>query len=243
MLTIDYDRFRIRAGERVLDLGCGGGRHSFEALRRNATVVSVDIASDELEGVAAMARAMAAEGQVRRPPPLSCVQGDALRLPFKTGTFDRVIASEVLEHITDDPRAFREIARVLRAGGALAVSVPRYWPERVCWMLSRAYHSNDGGHVRIYTFGELSSKAAQQGLELVTSHHAHALHSPYWWLKCIAGVSNEKSLGPRLYRRLLEWQIGARPKVLDGLERALNPLMGKSLVAYFEKATGPRVET
>ena len=64
------------------------------------------------------------------------VQGDALRLPFADGTFDRVIASEVLEHIPDDAPAMAELARVLRPGGTMAVTVPRCGPEVVNWALS-----------------------------------------------------------------------------------------------------------
>src|SRR5260221_547556 len=40
MLTVDYDRLGLRAGDRLLDLGCGGGRHAFEALRRGAPGVA-----------------------------------------------------------------------------------------------------------------------------------------------------------------------------------------------------------
>ena len=73
-----------------------------------------------------------------------------LRLPFADGTFDRVIASEVLEHIPDDAAAMAELARVLRPGGTMAVTVPRCGPEVVNWVLSDEYHDVPGGHVRIY---------------------------------------------------------------------------------------------
>src|SRR5205807_8736908 len=48
MLTVDYDRLGLGAGDRLLDLGCGGGRHAFEALRRGARVVALDRDQDEL---------------------------------------------------------------------------------------------------------------------------------------------------------------------------------------------------
>ena len=60
------------------------------------------------------------------------------------------MASEVLEHIPDDVTAMAEIARVLKPGGRVAVTVPRYGPERICWALSDEYHANEGGHIRIY---------------------------------------------------------------------------------------------
>ena len=40
MLTVDFDRLGLQPGERILDMGCGGGRHAFEAIRRGATVIA-----------------------------------------------------------------------------------------------------------------------------------------------------------------------------------------------------------
>ncbi|MEC7924214.1 MAG: class I SAM-dependent methyltransferase, partial [Actinomycetota bacterium] len=48
MLTIDFDRLELQEGHMVLDLGCGFGRHAFEALRRGAQVVACDMALPEL---------------------------------------------------------------------------------------------------------------------------------------------------------------------------------------------------
>ena len=101
-----------------------------------------------------------------------------------------MIASEVLEHIPDDVAAFAEIARVLRPGGRVAVTVPRWRPERICWALSDAYHANEGGHIRIYRADVLRTRLAAAGSSRASSHHAHALHAPYWWLKCAVGVDN-----------------------------------------------------
>jgi hypothetical protein len=84
----------------------------------------------------------------------------------------------------------RELARVLAPGGLLAVTVPRWGPELVCWALSSAYHEVEGGHVRIYRGSELRRRLAAQGLEPVGAHHAHGLHAPYWWLKCAVGVDD-----------------------------------------------------
>ena len=173
----------------------------------------------------------------------AAVQGDGARLPFGDAAFDRVIASEVLEHVPDDQAACAELARVLKPGGRLAVTVPAWWPEKVCWMLSDDYHAPaaEGGHVRIYRKRRLAWRLAAAGLAPGRSHRAHALHSPYWWLRCAVGPNRAvgESRPVRAYHRLLEWDIVKRPRLTRTVERALNPVLGKSLVLYAAKP-GPR---
>jgi SAM-dependent methyltransferase len=235
VLTVDFGRLPVGPGDRVLDLGCGGGRHAFEALRRGASVVALDADAAELRGVADMVAAMQAAGEVPAGAGARTVRGDATVMPFEDGTFDRIIAAEVLEHIPGDQQALREIARVLRPGGQLAVTVPAWLPERICWGLSADYHNVPGGHVRIYTRPEIEAKLARAGLRVGAHHHAHGLHSPYWWLKCAVGVHDDDHPLARTYHRLLVWDIMKRPLVTRTAERALNPLIGKSLVVYAEK--------
>jgi SAM-dependent methyltransferase len=161
--------------------------------------------------------------------------GDATTMPFADGSFDRVIAAEVLEHILDDQRAMNELARVLRPGGHAAVTVPSWLPERICWALSENYHNTPGGHVRIYTRVELEAKLKRAGLAVGAHHHAHGLHSPYWWLKCAVGVHNDAHPLARAYHRLLVWDIMKQPAITRVAEQALNPVVGKSLVVYLRK--------
>jgi len=237
MLTVDFGKFLINPGDRVLDLGCGAGRHAFEAYRRGAHVVAADLDIKELAPVKAMFAAMRAEGEAGRCAKASALTADATSLPFPDGAFDRVIAAEMLEHVAADRRAVAEIARVLRPGGLAAVTVPAWLPERVCWALSREYHEVPGGHLRIFTRGELTTKLAGAGLEVIGGHHAHGLHSPYWWLKCAVGVHDDANPAVRGYHRLLVWDIMRRPALTRLSEAALNPLIGKSLVIYAKKKT------
>jgi SAM-dependent methyltransferase len=235
MLTFDFDRLGVGPGTRLLDVGCGLGRHTFEALRRGAAVVAADLDRDALATVAEWAGAMGAEGQVPPAASFAAVSADARRLPFADCSFDRVVASETLEHISEDAVAMHEIARVLRSGGRAVVTVPRWWPEAVCWALSREYHSNEGGHVRIYKTPQLKRRLSATGLRVDRVGYAHALHSPYWWIKCAVGPRRDEALLPKLYHRFLVWDMTARPPVTRLLERALNPVLGKSVVVYLDK--------
>ena len=235
MLTVDFDRLGLRPGERVLDLGCGAGRHAFEMYRRGADVIAFDQDADELAGVRDLFAAMRDAGEVPDGAEADVKEGDALALPFADGEFDRVVAAEILEHVPDDLGAIAELVRVTRPGGTVALTVPRWFPEVVNWKLSSEYHDVPGGHIRIYTDAELIAKARAAGLVPTGRDYAHGLHSPYWWIKCAVGVTNDDHPLVKAYHRLLVWEIMKQPRLLRWAGRALDPLIGKSLVLYFRR--------
>lgn len=235
MLTVDFNRLGVGPGVRVIDVGCGAGRHAFEAYRRGAEVIAFDQDANELAGVATMFDAMAAAGEAPAGATAETVCGDALALPYPDHAFDCVIASEILEHVPADDAAITELVRVLEPGGQLVVTVPRWLPERVCWALSTEYHSNEGGHVRIYKADELRDKITGRGMRFTHRNHVHALHAPYWWIKCAVGVRNDDHVLARAYHQLLVWDMMRRPLLTRVAEKALDPLIGKSVALYFTK--------
>jgi SAM-dependent methyltransferase len=237
VLTVGYERLGVEAGERLLDLGAGGGRHAYEAMRRGASVVAFDSDAAAAKDCAALMAALAEEDEAvaKAGGAGATAVGDALDLPFPDASFDRVIAAEVLEHIPDDRRAIAELARVLRPGGTMAVTVPRWFPELVCWSLSDEYHQVPGGHIRIYRRPTLVARLEAAGLRPYARHHAHALHSPYWWLKCLVGVSDDQHRLVQAYHRLLVWDITTASRATRVPDRILNPVLGKSLVLYLAK--------
>jgi SAM-dependent methyltransferase len=236
MLTAKYERLGLQQGDKVLDLGCGFGRHAFEAARRGASVVALDAGRDEVNGVAAMFLAMVEAGELAEGSiHANVVQGDALHLPFPDDAFDRVICSEVLEHIPDDLSAMNELARVLRPGGTMAITVPRFGPELVNWALSDEYHNVPGGHIRIYRRSVLAGRLTSTGMVVTGHHYAHGLHSPYWWLKCYVGTTNDDHPLVKRYHQLLVWDIMKKPALTRYAEQVLSPLMGKSIVLYLRK--------
>jgi SAM-dependent methyltransferase len=237
MLTIRFNRLGLRPGAKFLDAGAGFGRHAFEAARQGATVFALDYASDEVVMTRNTFGAMLEAKEITEQAYGGVLRGDATKLPFADNTFDCVVTSEVLEHIQDDVSAISELHRVLKPGGSLGVTVPSWWPEKINWMLSDEYHApkSVGGHVRIYSATELKAKLRSAGLEVTDSHHAHALHSPYWWLKCAVGPRNNDHALVKKYREFLEWDITTQPRSMKVAERALSPLMGKSLIVYSQK--------
>jgi SAM-dependent methyltransferase len=237
VLTVNYDRLGVRAGDRLLDLGCGAGRHAFEAMRRGAAVVALDSDTAEVKDVQTLIDGLLTDDEPTRASGGrgSAVAGNALAIPFPDGAFDRVIAAEVLEHIPPDRAAMSELARVLRPGGTIAVTVPRWYPELINWALSDDYHNVPGGHIRIYRKSALINRLQSHGLELFASHHAHSLHTPYWWLKCAVGVGDDEHRLVQAYHRFLVWDITSTPRATRVADRVLNPVLGKSLVVYLRK--------
>ncbi len=242
MLTVRFEQLGVREGDLLLDMGCGAGRHAFESFRRGARVVAFDYSAADLKDVAGLFAAMRDAGEAGTEPGAmaTTTNGDALALPFADATFDRIIASEVLEHVTDDQQALHELFRVLKPGGTVAATVPSWLPERICWALSDEYHAPfvEGGHVRIYSEAVLRNRMEVAGFEVTGKHKAHALHSPYWWLKCAVGPRNDDHPLVKAYLQVLVWDI-AQTQPMGTItrlaEQALNPVLGKSLIVYARK--------
>jgi 2-polyprenyl-3-methyl-5-hydroxy-6-metoxy-1,4-benzoquinol methylase len=232
MLTVDFNELHLRAGMRVLDAGCGCGRHLCESFRTpGLDVAGVDLKWDDLVKARGFLSLMAGDRSGR----WVVSRADITRLPFAEECFDVVICSEVLEHVADNRGAIKELVRVLRPGGDLVVTVPRFWPERICWAISRAYHQEPGGHIRIYRKEELTSLLEEAGLECRRIRYRHGLHAPYWWLKCLVGHKNDSNPLVKTYRKFLEWDIVRHPPLTAVMDRILNPLIGKSIIFYLKK--------
>ena len=234
MLTINFQHMALSSGDKVLDLGCGEGRHVISAyMAHDIQAVGVDLSFKDLK-ISAERFAHFAEANNSKKS-FSLSTSNALSLPFADNCFDAVICSEVLEHIPDYESVLVEITRVLKPNGVFAASVPRAWPEKICWALSSAYHEVEGGHIRIFNARKLRSDIESRGFSYYRGHWAHALHVPFWWLKCLFWNKQEQSKLIAAYHKLLVWDLMKKPWLTQTLDKLLNPLMGKSVVMYFRK--------
>ena len=233
--TIDFRRFQLQPGDRVLDVGCGEGRHTLSAyLQADVHAIGVDLSTRDLGTAQRRYTELDQSDPHKR---VDLIRGSAFSLPFADHSFDKVICSEVLEHLPSYEDALLELKRVLKPGGLLAVSVPRFGPEWLCWKLSDAYHQVEGGHIRIFERKALESEIETLGLVCYDRHWAHGLHSPYWWLKCLFWNSADNNPLVKAYHKLLVWDLMSAPKSTRLLEQMLNPLIGKSVVMYFVRGT------
>lgn len=234
MKTVDYLRFGLQPGDVVLDLGCGEGRHVVAAYAEHeVTVIGVDLGEQDLRTAQERIGPFDEPGNERKQ--WLFMRANGLQLPFADHSFDKVICSEVLEHVPDYQGMLAEIRRVLKPGGTFCASVPRFWPEWLCWALSDEYHADEGGHIRIFSARRLRGQIESLGFHFYGRHWAHALHAPFWWLRCLMWERQEKSWLIRAYHRLLVWDLMERPWLTRAIEWCLNPFMGKSVVLYFRK--------
>ncbi len=107
----------VKQGERVLDIGCGNARDIARIAACGGHVIGVDIS----EGMVAAARQEVERMGIKG---ITLQVGDATCLDFPDASFDKLLCSEVIEHIPDAPQALREMHRVLKPGGTLVLSTP-----------------------------------------------------------------------------------------------------------------------
>jgi len=241
MITVEPDLLGVREGDITLDAGCGNGRHSWEVCSKNhSSVIAFDIDPVSVKKNKYMLDSLKAQSGIMGDYHL--LVADIRRLPFRTGSFDKIICSEVLEHIPEDRTAVAELARVMSKKGAIGVSVPHHFAESVCWRLSKDYYGFPGGHIRNYRTRQLLDLVDGAGLSVYTIRHKHALHSLYWITRCIFGVKKEKAIVPSIYNRFLEWDLRTNHKPFRWVEGVLNHWCPKSVAIYAAKKERIRSE-
>ena len=232
--AINPEMLGLQAGDRVLDVGCGVGRHLLELSRCPGLYIGLDSARLDLRKGHYWFLLMQRKGEVQGS--VNFVEGDAPRLPFVDGSFDRVVCTEVLEHVPNDGEVLAELVRVLRPGGVLAISVPDEPAERLFWSVSWQYRNYPGGHVRIYRRQDLPRMLKKGGVRLFAVDFRHSLETLYWLFRILdtRDITREGPLSRRLSRFFGSISPRLTP-VLDTFDALGNYIVPKSIVLYGRK--------
>ena len=233
MLTFNFKKYTLNRNGSMLDVGCGEGRHIFGVMQEYPMMkcVGLDMDDDSLKKAEEGYSYFESISEVGA----EFIKGSAYSLPFPDNTFDLIVCSEVLEHLHEYNDAVIEINRVLKPGGKFFASVPAFWPEKICWYLSKEYQNQPGGHLRIFDHKKLINEIESRGFTFLSSEKFHSIHSPYWWLRCFFWKSQEKNLLVKVYKKILERHILKKPRIIDNIDKLMNPIMGKSFSMYFKK--------
>jgi ubiquinone/menaquinone biosynthesis C-methylase UbiE len=221
------EQLTLSGSEKILEVGCGRGYYEglLSYLYPTLSVAAID-RSDHYLSIAVKSLAS------KR---VTFKNADALNLPWKANSFDRVFATEVLEHLPDDERGLSEMYRVLKPGGIAVVTVPnKHYPffwDPLNWLLEHIFHTHVhkdiwwlagiwADHVRLYTKTELMRKAKRAGFEvsqIFTSTH-HSIPLAHFLLYAVGKNIVERGFLPGFYRFT---RAGNQPSRLFKLVRGM----------------------
>lgn len=240
-------------GEKILDLGCGTGYYLFLL-----SSLPVDL---DLTGLDSDKKALDEAKESLTGKNIKFILGNSNNLPFKKNTFDKIIASEVLEHIEDDEKALKQIIQILKPGGLLVISTPStnypfFW-DPINWLFQRLFktHIKKGffsgiwnGHVRLYKKNELEEKFKKAGFLVDVSEELTFWCLPFnhYLVNLVARLLYDVKISPKIADNLSKFKDTKKPILIDYAFKSINAfdrlnefLPQKSGVNVFIKAKKP----
>ncbi len=163
-----FNLLKVKENENILEIGSGAG-HALKHIK-SSKYFPLDVSTHNLIKIKSKTE--------KKVFPTS---GDVFNLPFASNSFDKIILSEVLEHLDDPPAALKEIFRVLNSGGKFLVSVPykQILTYQICIHCNKPTPTL--AHLHSFDKEKLSSMLSNAGFKIIKSYKflnkaPHRLH-------------------------------------------------------------------
>lgn len=232
--------------EKILDLGCGTGYYLFllSSLPVNLNLFGLDHDGKALDE----ARKFLKDRKIKY------ILGDSHVLPFKDNTFDKIVASEVLEHLENDSQALCEIFRVLKKDGLLVISVPSinypfFW-DPINWILQHFFntHIKEGffsgiwnQHLRLYKQSGLKREFEKAGFKIENIQELTFWCLPFnhYLVNLIARLLYDVKISKKVSDNLSKFKHTKKPFLIDLAFKLVNLI--DHLNEVFPNKTGVNV--
>ena len=231
METFNFNLLNLKKIKKVIDVGCGNGRHlkSLGFKLTDSEIIGIDQSAPEITKL----NKEFDESVCKNGNAYKFITGDIREMDVPDNSQDLVVCSEVLEHVPNFEAVLEECYRILKPGSVMLISVPSYFPESLCWKYSKKYMQTPGGHIRIFKKNFLKERFKALNLKLFKHHREHALHSIYWIIRARNNMEENNFL--KSFHNLLVKQMFGQAKFFFALEKLLNPFFGKSECFYLRK--------
>lgn len=211
-----------KLGEKIIDLGCGTGYYLF--------LLSNLYTNLDLYGFDNDQKAMQEAEEILSSKNIKFVTGDLHKMPFEENSFNKVVMSEVLEHVENDQQVLKETFRILKPGGLLVVSIPsKNFPflwDPFNWILQHLFgmHINRGfwsgiwsGHLRLYDLKDLKKKFEMVGfkIEIAKELTYWCLPFNHYLVNAVARLLYDFKISSKIVDKISKFRSGNRPIIFD----------------------------
>lgn len=223
-----FSGFMVTPEDSVLDVGCGDGGYIAYCAKRGAAVTFVDLDPYKV-----------AENELRlKDSPARQVHGlvsDANPLPLPDNQFDKVICTEVMEHVDDPERFIAELVRVGKPGAQYLLSVPDPTSERIQQQVAPPLYFEKPHHIRIFSRDAFSNLVSESGLIVEKQTTYGFFWSMFWAFFWTCDQDLAEPWHPLLRHWASTWQTLLSMRDGPRIKQALDQTLPKSQVIIARK--------